>query len=417
MTRKAWSWSFGRRGCKVRVYEDPASGIIYGGEPRRSLGHRDRDLAKTWCKAQVAAMLNGRKVATDRPAPPATLAHITARYLNEKTPDKAYAGAEEQDKREAELWVRVLGAGKDLAKLTTAEWSRFIRERSSGAITSRGVPVPDEAARVPVRDGTVREDLIWLKTLVNWAMNERDAETGAYLLPTYPFRGNPESEQRKPGRKTADPFAVPKEENPRRPVADAARFEAILKVAPQVTMEIRRDHKRLQVPSYLPELLALAFLTGRRVSPILALRYADLSLGKTPEEPYGAIIWPAATDKKRKVWRVAMSPKVRDVIDGVLTARPTIGEGILFPSPRNPAKPVGKDLASAWLERAEVLAELPKMSGSLWHAYRRGWATLRKHLPDADVMAAGGWSDPTCLKACYQQADPVNVRKVIEAYG
>jgi integrase len=417
MTRKAWSWSFGKRGCTCRVYEDPKSGMIYGGEPRRSLKHRDRDLAKTWCKAQVKAMLDGRKPTSDRPVAPAPLSHITARYLTEKTPTKLYAGAQEQDEREAELWVRVLGAGKDLAKLTPAEWRRFIRDRGAGAITARGVPVPDETKRIPVRDGSVGEDLVWLKCLVNWAMNERDEATGAYLLPTYPFRGNPEAEQRQPGQKPADPYAVPKEQNPRRPVASPARYEAILAVADQVTMEVRRDHKRLQVPSHLPALVRLSFLTGRRLTPILALRYADLSLKATDEEPHGAITWVSGTDKKRKAWRVPMSAAVREVLDRVLTERPTIGTGFLFPSPRNPAQHVSKDLASAWLERAEVLAKQPKQDGSLWHAYRRGWATLRKHLPDADVMAAGGWSDPTCLKACYQQADPATVLKVVEAYG
>ena len=34
---------------------------------------------------------------------------------------------------------------------------------------------------------------------------------------------------------------------------------------------------------------------------------------------------------------------------------------------------------------------------SLWHAYRRGWATSRKHLPDVDVAAAGGWKSTETL--------------------
>jgi hypothetical protein len=46
-----------------------------------------------------------------------------------------------------------------------------------------------------------------------------------------------------------------------------------------------------------------------------------------------------------------------------------------------------------------------QLDGSLWHAYRRSWATSRKGLPVADVAAAGGWSDISTLLNCYQQAD------------
>ncbi len=55
--------------------------------------------------------------------------------------------------------------------------------------------------------------------------------------------------------------------------------------------------------------------------------------------------------------------------------------------------------------KAEKLAEVPKQRGSLWHAYLRKWATERKHLPDVDVAAAGGWTETDSLKQCYQQAD------------
>ncbi len=68
--------------------------------------------------------------------------------------------------------------------------------------------------------------------------------------------------------------------------------------------------------------------------------------------------------------------------------------------------------ASGWLRRAEVMAQLPKQRGSLWHAYRRKWATERKHLPDADVAAAGGWKELESLRQCYQQADEATMLEV-----
>ncbi|MCR4342232.1 MAG: hypothetical protein NUW01_20335 [Gemmatimonadaceae bacterium] len=54
---------------------------------------------------------------------------------------------------------------------------------------------------------------------------------------------------------------------------------------------------------------------------------------------------------------------------------------------------------------AERHAGLPKLDGSTWHAYRRKWASERKHLPLPDVAAAGGWKDTQTLLTCYQAAD------------
>ena len=63
------------------------------------------------------------------------------------------------------------------------------------------------------------------------------------------------------------------------------------------------------------------------------------------------------------------------------------------------------NLAPKMVPTSEDRAELEPLDGSLWHAYRRKWATERKHLPDTDVAAAGGWSDLTSLKTAYQQVD------------
>lgn len=62
---------------------------------------------------------------------------------------------------------------------------------------------------------------------------------------------------------------------------------------------------------------------------------------------------------------------------------------------------------------AEKLAGLPKHDGSLWHAYRRGWATARKSLPDVDVAAAGGWKSTETLRRVYQQPDAQTMLKVV----
>jgi hypothetical protein len=69
--------------------------------------------------------------------------------------------------------------------------------------------------------------------------------------------------------------------------------------------------------------------------------------------------------------------------------------------------------ASRWLRRAEDLAGLERLEATLWHAYRRLWATARKGLPDVDVAQAGGWSSLDALKVAYQRPDSETVLRVV----
>ena len=62
-------------------------------------------------------------------------------------------------------------------------------------------------------------------------------------------------------------------------------------------MEVRDGGKNRAQRSYASELLDLAVATGRRISAICALTYADLRLTRTDTAPHGAIRWPASTDK------------------------------------------------------------------------------------------------------------------------
>lgn len=64
-----------------------------------------------------------------------------------------------------------------------------------------------------------------------------------------------------------------------------------------------------------------------------------------------------------------------------------------------------KSAAYHWLKRAEQLAKLEHEAQGGWHMMRRGFATLRKHLPLVDVAAAGGWKDTATVLQCYQHAD------------
>ena len=76
-------------------------------------------------------------------------------------------------------------------------------------------------------------------------------------------------------------------------------------------------------------------------------------------------------------------------------------------------KRIRRDVAARRLLKAEKLAKLPKLTGGVFHPYRRGWATERQHLSDVAVAAAGGWSDTAALKASYQQATKSDILKAV----
>ena len=152
----------------------------------------------------------------------------------------------------------------------------------------------------------------------------------------------------------------------------------------------------------------------RRLSAVCQLRYRDLRLG---EGAHGSIRWPADTDKQGRETVVPIGPRVRQALDRLLRERPGIGAAPLFPSPEKASKPITRHLADKWLREGERLAVLEPLSGSLWHAYRRKWATERKHLPDVDVAAAGGWKSLQALKASYQHADAETMLRVVLGAG
>ncbi len=60
------------------------------------------------------------------------------------------------------------------------------------------------------------------------------------------------------------------------------------------------------------------------------------------------------------------------------------------------------------------MVTISTLDGSLWHAFRRLWASERKGLPVKDVAAAGGWKGVSTLIECYQQPDEDTLRDVVE---
>ena len=188
-------------------------------------------------------------------------------------------------------------------------------------------------------------------------------------------------------------------------------------------------------------MLSLARYTGRREAAICNLMASDFvrtprdiravlaSLGMDERHAdgwkHGAIHWRKAHDKQGLARVTPLGEKARAALDDYLRKNPRMDDGPLFPAPGRPRKkddpasdgpekPIRPDLAGKWLLRAEKLAKLPKLKGGRWHPYRRLWATERKHLPDKDVAAAGGWKDTRALKQSYEHADADTVFKVVE---
>ncbi|MEE8446927.1 MAG: hypothetical protein V3S52_04680, partial [Gemmatimonadota bacterium] len=76
-----------------------------------------------------------------------------------------------------------------------------------------------------------------------------------------------------------------------------------------------------------------------------------------------------------------------------------------------------RHIADKWLRKAEAAAGLEPQKGSLWHAFRRGWVTARKHMPDVDVAEAGGWKSLKALRTAYQQPDEATMLDVVLGGG
>ena len=108
-------------------------------------------------------------------------------------------------------------------------------------------------------------------------------------------------------------------------------------------------------------MLDLAFGTGRRISAIRQLTYADLLLN---EGPHGSIKWPARTDKPGFESVAPISPLVRAALDRIRQAQPGIAARPLCPDPRDPARPIPKHRPEGWLRQAEILAGLEKQEGT-----------------------------------------------------
>lgn len=403
--KACWSKIVEESGVQVRIFERERGGLIYrsvtagGKKDRKSLGHRDKKLAEKQAKELARALAEMRLTGADTRA--LTLGQLFAFYREAKMPQLSSEWTKAAETRIA-LFIAAWGRDIAIDDIDQTRIDSFAAARRAGTLSplserkGRGARAP-----VAVRDGTIESDLRWLSSVFNAARKRR--VNGRPLLRENPLHS----------------VERPREKNPRRPVASKSRYELT-----QAHTDAIDSAGRLRCA------LAIARHTGHRESAILNLWASDLLF--SPERlrsalvavnrdeteadymPNGGILWRAQHDKMRIAHVSPLSRAAREELDLYLRRSPRVGDVPLFPAPEKERVSIGRRVASRWLLKAEAKAGLPKLAGGIWHPYRRAWATERKHMPDVDVAAAGGWADTRALKAAYQQADVRTMLNVVE---
>ncbi|WP_373054311.1 hypothetical protein [Thioalkalivibrio sp.] len=409
--KKRWSKIIEEAGIQVRLYTREGTDAIYrevrinGRREQKSLKHSDRERAEDQAKA-LARKLAEAKL-TGLPVESPTLGQVFAAYNVHRLPSLSEDRAKYAKSRQA-LFLEAWGRDLKLEDLSQAHVDKYSDARRTGRLVS---DTRREDLKDGVRDGAIDGDFRMLSAMFNWATRFKTG--GKRFLVENPLRD----------------VTWPREKNVRRPVASHERYVATLAKCDEVDPKGR-----------LALALTLARYTGRRESAILGLRRSDVLLERAHVQrtlaamgqderaadhfPHGGIRWRAENDKQGFDVLTPISKVVREALEAYLEDNPMVGEAHVFPGPRAGKKPPRKDAASngplrrdtasKWLKRAEELAELPKLEQGRWHPYRRLWASERKHLPDVDVAAAGGWRDTRALKLSYQHADPATVLQVVE---
>lgn len=372
--RKCWSKSIGERGRRVRIYEKRPGGPLlrsiwlHGKEHKKTLGHRDRELATR----QAYELMHDMVTDEDYASGMVTLGTLEKLYLESPQHLAKKPLTQKSDERSLKRVVAYLGPKRNVLSLSESDVQRFWQARRRGDKSLERI-TPDRA----VSDGTVLADMVSLLTALNWALRERKSD-GRRLLKENPLFG----------------VRLPKEKNPRRPVI---RHDSYLKL--------------LEVAGHLEPLLELALIvaegTGRRISSWRNLRWDDVDFQA------GTIRWRAVYDKKGYEQVVVMSDVVKEALKNARKRQAAIGTAPVFPAPKDPNKPCDRHVLDNWLRRAFPKAGVVQERGGLWHALRRKWATERKGYPVKDVAAAGGWRDTDTILLSYQHADPETTKQVV----
>lgn len=383
-----WTCSLGVRGVRVQLFQKRSGGVFYrtlwlDGHRlnRRSLETADRAHAERLANELLRALLRGDQLASGAIL---TLRELWERYDREcaafldNTP-RSIADA----RGHAEVLLAFFGQECNVAELGKQDLVAFTQRRLAGGIRCAG----DRVTGV-VRMRSVECDVALLVSMLLWATTYR-LPRGQRLLAQNPLAG----------------IKRACEQDPRRPVATWERYQATRAILQQLATSAPTEARRRRWIS-VELALVLAEATGRRLSAIRNLRWEDVDL------PRRSIRWRAVHDKKRREWIIPIPEQLAAELQSFRVQLGAIA-GLMFPSPRDPEQPIDRSVFVHALPEAERMAGIEKLDGSCWHAYRRKWATERKHLPVKDVAAAGGWKDTQTLLTCYQQADEHTLLEVM----
>jgi len=332
----------------------------------------------------LAELLKGEVLAS--PLTPLTLGHLWRRYSTECA---EYLDNKERTRDDAKARVHVLlgyfGEDFRVEDLSRDHQRAFERARQVGGI----VTIKGDKTRTMrrTRARSAQADIALLHTMLQWATTVR-LPSRQFLLERNPLYG----------------VKRVCEKNKKQPVATWERYEATISAIRRLRAESDSDDARMRW-ARMEFALFLAERTGKRLGSIRQLRWEDFGFERQ------VVYWRAETDKKGYKWEVPMPSDFFDAVKGFQRDIGAVG-GFVFSAPDSCDGIMDRHLFDKWLSIAEKKAELPKLDGSLWHAYRRKWAIERKHLPVKDVAAAGGWKDVSTLLEVYQQSDEQSVLAV-----
>ena len=185
-SRRAWSKTIEESGVHVRLFERAPGSMLYrelrhgDGKDRRSLLHRDRALAEQQAR-QLARHLAELRLTGG--AEGLTFGHIVRLYLAHHAPVLSDRRRAQAMKKYAPLFLRHLGDAFLVDNLGQTQIDAFVAARRVGALTS---PTHGGVRTAP-RDGTIRNELNWLKSVARWARGYK--VNGRRLLAAIPSTG------------------------------------------------------------------------------------------------------------------------------------------------------------------------------------------------------------------------------------
>ena len=373
---------------RVRLFQKRKGGTFHRavwrpgvGEDTRPLRTFDREEASRIGRMILAELLKGEVM----PAPtmPLTLGQLWLKYSSQCA---EYLDNKPRTRKDAKARADVLRGyfGDDfrVQDLSRDRQRAYETARLAGGILTI---VGEETRKTRAR--SAEADMALLHMMLHWATTVR-LPSGHFLLERNPLAG----------------VKRVREKNKKQPVATWERFEST--IAAMRTLKDEAPSSVARVRWIRMEFaLTLAEATGKRLGSIQQLRWEDFDFQR------GIIYWRAEADKKGYKWEVRMPTDFFEVVRRFQRELGEVG-GFVFPAVKSASAAMDRHLFDKWLSTAEKKAGLPKLDGSLWHAYRRKWAIERKGLPLKDVAAAGGWKDVSTLLEVYQQSDEESVLAV-----